>query len=510
MSTHFTTATPASPVAPERRDAAAPHVQLDVNVATRPLLSMLLLLAGDLIALLAAGYVAVQLKLMFEDIVRLQIYYALWPVVFLFPVVYAAVGLYSSLGLYPSAALGPADELRRATLCTSLVFLALATATFLYRQEDGARIYAPSGYSRLLFMVWWVGSLVAVPLVRSIVRGFFARYDWWGHPVAILGAGLTGRMVIEALQRQPALGLRPVVVFDDDHTKHGRLRGVPVVGPIESAPATLLRHRVQYVIVAMPGAPDERLREMYTRYGDAFPNLMIIPGLVGFSSLWVSARDLGGVIGLEVRQRLLLAGPRFCKRALDLTLTISGGLVLLPLLAALALVVKLTSRGPVFFAQDRVGRGGRHFKALKFRSMRSDAEAVLQSYLDAHPDLRAEWERHGKLRNDPRVTPIGRFLRRTSLDELPQLWNVLRGDMSLVGPRPIPVYETDRYCEHFPLYLKVRPGITGLWQISGRSDLSYNHRMELDAYYVRNWSLWLDLHILLQTIGVVLFRKGAY
>jgi len=316
--------------------------------------------------------------------------------------------------------------------------------------------------------------------------------------------------VFDALKRNPALGLRPVVLFDDDPAKHGNIDGVPVVGPIDAAPETLRRHGISYVIVAMPGADDARLREMYARYGDAFPNLMIIPGLVGFSSLWVTARDLGGVMGLEVRQRLLLAGPRFFKRAMDLVLTIVGGVLLLPLLVVLALLVKCTSPGPIFFAQERVGRNGRRFLAWKFRSMRQDAEQILESCLAADPERREEWEKHGKLRDDPRVTTIGRFLRRSSLDELPQLWNVLRGDMSLVGPRPIPTYETERYCRHLPLYLKVRPGITGLWQISGRSDLDYEQRMDLDAYYVRNWSIWLDLYILLQTLGAVLFRKGAY
>src|SRR5690606_34054528 len=174
--------------------------------------------------------------------------------------------------------------------------------------DDASRFYEPAAFSRSLFLMWWAGSVVAVPLVRSVVRGVFARRSWWGHPVAVLGAGITGRMVIEALRRQPALGLRPVVAFDDDPQKHGELCGVPVVGAIETAPKLLKQHRIRYTIFAMPGVGHERLRELYARYGDSFPNLMIIPSLVGFSSLWVTVRDLGGVMGLEVRQRLLLAG----------------------------------------------------------------------------------------------------------------------------------------------------------------------------------------------------------
>jgi lipopolysaccharide/colanic/teichoic acid biosynthesis glycosyltransferase len=139
-----------------------------------------------------------------------------------------------------------------------------------------------------------------------------------------------------------------------------------------------------------------------------------------------------------------------------------------------------------------------------------DAEAALKSYLDQHPELRDEWNKDHKLKDDPRITRVGKFLRRTSLDELPQLWNILRGEMSLVGPRPIVSAEVSRCGEHFDMYSKVRPGLTGLWQVSGRNDTSYEQRVNLDCYYVRNWSVWLDLYILAKTIRVVLLGKGAY
>jgi Undecaprenyl-phosphate galactose phosphotransferase WbaP len=170
----------------------------------------------------------------------------------------------------------------------------------------------------------------------------------------------------------------------------------------------------------------------------------------------------------------------------------------------------LGSSGRVFYGQPRIGRHGVGFVAWKFRSMVTDADARLEQYLIAHPELRTEWERDHKLRDDPRITWIGRFLRRTSLDELPQLWNILRGEMSLVGPRPIVQAEVVKYGDHIALYHKVRPGLSGLWQVSGRNNTTYDERVRLDCYYVRNWSVWLDLVILSRTVRVVALGEGAY
>jgi Undecaprenyl-phosphate galactose phosphotransferase WbaP len=175
-----------------------------------------------------------------------------------------------------------------------------------------------------------------------------------------------------------------------------------------------------------------------------------------------------------------------------------------------ALAVRLDSRGPVLFSHYRVGRGGKEFLAWKFRSMVLDANVALKEHLKRDPAARQEWAACQKLKNDPRVTRVGRFLRKTSLDELPQLWNVLRGDMSLVGPRPIEPEEVVRYGTHIEKYKLVQGGLTGLWQVSGRSDTSYEARINYDCFYVHNWSVWLDLCILFQTIGAVLSRAGAF
>jgi lipopolysaccharide/colanic/teichoic acid biosynthesis glycosyltransferase len=240
--------------------------------------------------------------------------------------------------------------------------------------------------------------------------------------------------------------------------------------------------------------------------------------LFAFDVVWPRGRRAwraafgGGVRGArpatEVRPRSVTAG-HIVKRGFDITVGAALIVVLSPVLAALAIVVRRDG-GPAFYGHVRVGQNGRKFRCMKFRSMVVNADQLLKHLLDTDPLARAEWERSFKLKHDVRVTRIGRFLRRTSLDELPQLWNVMRGEMSLVGPRPVVDKELERYGTDVRYYLQVRPGMTGLWQVSGRSDADYVTRVSLDVAYVRNWSLFRDVTILFRTIRVVVKGRGAY
>ncbi|MEZ5937001.1 MAG: sugar transferase [Hyphomonadaceae bacterium] len=195
---------------------------------------------------------------------------------------------------------------------------------------------------------------------------------------------------------------------------------------------------------------------------------------------------------------------------MDLAMSLTLFIFLLPLLLVVALMVKLGDGGPVFFSHARCGFGGRMFRCHKFRTMHTDAAARLEHLLATDPEARREWAETQKLRNDPRITPIGRILRKSSIDELPQLLNIIMGQMSVIGPRPITTSETHRYGVHFADYASVRPGVLGLWQVSGRNNTTYDERVALDVEYVRNWSLWLDIKILFKAIPAVLFAKGAY
>lgn len=215
-------------------------------------------------------------------------------------------------------------------------------------------------------------------------------------------------------------------------------------------------------------------------------------------------------LSLQVQNNLASPANRAFKRTFDMAAVLLGGVLAAPLVALLAVAIRLDSPGPAFFKQRRIGRDGVPFFVWKFRSMVADAPERLKSLLENDAEARKEWEATQKLVNDPRITRVGRLLRRTSLDELPQLWNVVRGEMSLVGPRPIVDDEIPKYGDQFHYYIQVRPGMTGAWQVSGRSDTSYDYRVALDTYYVRNWSGWIDVDILVKTAAVVLKREGAY
>jgi Undecaprenyl-phosphate galactose phosphotransferase WbaP len=465
------------------------------GAACRPTLTALVLVASDLAALVVAAVACVLLRHYFHGHFDPVIYYHLWPVLVLFLLGFAALKLYSSPVSAPV-------ELRHTLLVVSVVYLVLGTVTFMLRGGEA--------YSRAVFLAAWFASILLVLLQRALLRALLARMAWWGRGVVVLGGGRTGRRVVKLLLRRPSMGLKPVAIFDDRPQRHAQFAGVPILGPLSLAPGLASSHGRLLAVIALSDMHDSVVPAQLMRQQQTFRSVILIPDLAGVSSLGVATQDLGGMLGLEIHQRLLDPGRLALKRALDLLLIALLSPLLLPLFGLLAALVKLDSRGPVFFGQVRIGRGGRPFKAWKFRTMVHRADQVLDQHLDQRPDLRTQWQLRHKLAEDPRMTRIGKYLRRMSFDELPQVWNVLVGQMSLVGPRPIIAQEVRRYGPHFDLYTRVRPGLTGLWQVSGRNDLSYAERVRLDVYYVQNWSLWLDLHLLASTVRAVVGARGAY
>jgi Undecaprenyl-phosphate galactose phosphotransferase WbaP len=454
------------------------ELRRDANVA-RPRACIAILLLTDFVALCAGAALSVLIWRQIGINFSTELYVRLWPVLLLFPAAYAASGLYPGFGR------NPADELRKLSTATSVVYGALAVTIFLLKDT--------ATYSRGTFLLAWSDTLILVPMLRNVVRSVCSRKRWWGHPVVIVGTRSVTAELAATLESQPSLGFKPVAVVEE-----------PGLAEV------LARDRgIRHVILAMSEIPRETLRMFFEECSESFSDVIVIPDLAGFSSLWAEPRDLRGTLGLEIQQKLLIPRARVLKRIIDVLLVIVSGIVVLPLIVVIAALIKITSPGAVFFGQWRYGRKGEPFMAWKFRSMVSDAGQVLETCFTADPELREEWRRSHKLRNDPRVTRIGRLLRRTSLDELPQLWNILRGQMSFVGPRPIVAEEISRYGDSYSLYKKVTPGLTGLWQVSGRTNTSYEQRVSFDLYYVRNWSVWLDLHVLARTITVVLLGDGA-
>lgn len=431
-------------------------------------------------------------------------YLALWPSLFLWLLTFGIMGLYRGGGAAARIFVTSVEELRRTTVGTTWAFLFLVAGMYL--------LQGGLFFSRLIIGVAWLLALVLVPLGRAMLRVTFAHRAWWGSSAVIFGAGRTARQVISILQQRPELGIKPIAVLTEKQSAESEICGVPVMGNFENARELTQQLDIRYCIVAVDENSDTRLYDIHKKYGDCFPHMMVIPELGGLASLWVVARDVGGVLGLEIRHNLLIKGNRWLKRVLDLTVAIPALLLVSPFLAIMVAIIKVVNPGPAFYVQEREGQHGKMIRIWKLRTMYVDAELRLQKLLAENPEASAEWQRRFKLKNDPRILPwIGFFLRKYSLDELPQLWNVINGTMSICGPRPLPNYHLEAFDEEFrTLRRKVLPGMTGLWQITVRSDGDIEAQKRLDTYYIRNWSLWLDLYIIARSVLVVLKGQGAY
>jgi len=470
----------------------------------RPGRCALLMLTGDLIAVTVSLGGAVLMRHALQGEYELSFYGGLFAMLGLFAASYAW------FGLYPGIAYNAVREIRQLTLATTLVFVGLATLSFLFKEGRE--------YSRGVFLAGWLLSLVLVPLVRFALRNIFGRRTWWAYPVAVFGARTAARAIAESLAKKPELGFRPAAIFTEEEASgdaqpEGDLGvgpGTPIYRGFHHAPLHARRMGLRHAIIAAPNISRLHMTHMLESYAYMFARVFVVPGLDGFSSLGIEARDVCDQFALEVCRSLLSPGCQFTKRLMDQVLGVAIGILVLPVILLLALIIRLESAGPVFYWHKRIGYGARQFRIWKLRTMYKDGNSILEQYLVEHPDERDSWVRNRKLRNDPRVTRFGRFLRKTSLDELPQLWNVLRGEMSLVGPRPIVHEEVPKYAEFFEFYCRVVPGLTGLWQVSGRSTTSYERRVELDSYYVRNWSPWFDIYLLARTISTVFKGDGAY
>ena len=400
-------------------------------------------------------------------------------------------------GLYPGYGRAAHDELARAVRAAAAATVALGFAALVL--GEGMALGAPA------VLVVGAVSVALAPAARWIAKQLLRQARLWGRPVAILGTGPAAERVARHLLDHPGVGLHPVAAFGD---ADWGLRSLPVTGRLEHAWPFLASHGVNHVIVAPDAAARVGYDEVLRRAERSLRYVQFVPELHGIPASSVVAAPLGTALGLEVRNQLASGTNRAVKRTLDL----AGATVLLALLGPLLLVVgawvRLDSRGPALYLSPRVGRYGRTFACVKFRTMHVDAEARLERLLSSDPALCDEYERFHKLEDDPRVTRAGRLLRRLSIDELPQLIDVFLGHMSLVGPRPYLVRELEQMGAERDLIILARPGMTGYWQVEGRNDVTFEERQTMEAAYVRNWSVWWDLEILARTPAALLARTG--
>jgi Undecaprenyl-phosphate galactose phosphotransferase WbaP len=418
------------------------------------------------------------------------------------PSVMVWVVLRMLLGLYPGYGLDSAERLRRHVYSVFATLAVLAVLAVGFKVGDAL--------SRLLLACAFLGLLFLIPFVQHLAKLSMKKAGLWGKPVITLSYKETGARFQELLNQEWGIGYLPVALLDHHPVAAGdSYWEVSCEETLTDATNLGRELGVDTIIFAMPYTRREQLAHMVSVASESFRSVLIVPDLEGVTTSAVTPRDFAGTLAIEIKQNLLDPWSQRLKRALDLLGTVIGGVLVSPLVFAIAVVIKLDTPGPAFYGHQRVGAGDEHFLCWKFRTMHVDAERLLDQYLQGSPVLRAEWEQNQKLRNDPRVTRVGHFLRQTSLDELPQLWNVLCGEMSLTGPRPIVDAEVPKYGKVYALYKRIKPGMSGMWQVGGRSDTSYAERVEMDSYYVRNWSVWLDLVILARTVRCVALGRGA-
>jgi Undecaprenyl-phosphate galactose phosphotransferase WbaP len=452
---------------------------------------------SDLMALiLSATFVHVSMYRTFQfDLISLgEIEHCLFMII--------CFSLFMTTRLYPGIGLNPALEMKTVTHLNIVSFLIvfgfLMIRIPLWTQEKWELILI-SGLS--------IPSILGV---RWLIRILVVQMGIWGEPVVVVASHDKVENLIGYFHERHRLGFVPVLGITLDSQSPSTTQIMEVKELIELPDNHFARKGIHTVLVNTQIVSDLsklRINQLLLR---KFERMIFVSDMDWLEGASITCHDFEGMLGLEARQNFLTMPDEIFKRLLDILISILFGIIFLPLLVLTALMIKLDSPGPVFFKQQRLGKAGRRITIFKFRSMQVNAEKVLTEYLGKNPSALEEWNQTQKLHDDPRITRVGRWIREFSIDELPQLYNILKGDMSMVGPRPIMLDQNKLYGEGLDVYTSVRPGLTGFWQVSGRNRTSFCQRAAYDVYYVRNWSIWLDIYILLRTVWVVLIRDGAY
>lgn len=366
--------------------------------------------------------------------------------------------------------------------------------------------------SRLFVAFAYICILVLIFTERFIVGKILSKTGYLTIPILLVGAGKTAELVKRSLDRMPIATYKIIGYVDDNPKSSAIAKEYLCLGAFSDVERVIKDTGVQTVLICTPGLESKKLVSLVNRLQLLVKRIAFVPALFGLPVSNITARGMmeEQALILRVQNNLARNSNRIMKRIFDIVATVCGGILILPIFAIIAILIYIDFPGPIVFGHKRVGQGGKEFLCYKFRSMVPNAQEALEVYLKENPSAREEWKRNFKLKDDPRVTRIGKFLRKTSLDELPQLWNVLIGDMSLVGPRPIVRDEIVKYGDYINDFYLVPPGITGVWQISGRSDTTYEERVLMDSWYVHNWSVWIDIVYLLKTVLAVAKSKGAY
>lgn len=475
----------------------------------REIISFLCLMLSDITALFLSFFIAYSLRiqvipsifpnitpqaLSFGTHLRYSFYYGSMIVIFVF--------IYEKLY---TKRLSFWDETRLLLKGTILSFILLMMIVFVSRGY--------TQYSRPVIILAGFLSLFLFPLFRLAVKRFLVLLNIWKKRILILGTNQAARSVELGIRMNPTLGYE-IVGFLAEHktpTEKTTINNIKILGNIGQVREICNQYRVQDIAIVLPDYDQNKLRKLVESCETGIEAIRIVPNLGDLFSMGVEIESLGDVLSLSVARNLIKPWNLFIKRVLEFVLTLLLLVILSPILGIISMAIKINSPGPIIFTQKRLGHKNKTFYFYKFRSMFVDADLILEGFLKDNSMAKEEWKKYKKIKqNDPRVTRIGRLIRKYSLDELPQLINVLKGDMSLVGPRPYMPLEKNDIGKSYPIITRVKPGITGLWQVRGRNILPFQERLLLDEYYIRNWSLWLDMVILIKTIKASFSRKGAF
>lgn len=473
--------------------------QLNKKIDKGRIKSTFVFLLSDMTALLISMLVAIAIRLYIykDNLVFDEIYNSYYILVPSVTLLYLSF-LYIK-DFYPGFNIDKIEELRTLTYTSFTVFGIVGVFGFLMNNNIVD--------SRLVFIVSLLLTIFLVPTLRGMSRKIFSKYDWWGLPVILIGAGKQTEDLIYKLRQSPEIGFKPILVLDDDDNTWGYIHNVPVVGGIDILPQIKDKIEIDNALLSVSSNTLNQTNSQIVKYSKYFTNITIVTNTTDNVKFWLNNKDLGGLLGVEFKFNLMTRSARITKRIFDLVVTSSLIVALSPLLLLVSILIKLDSKGKVIYRQNRIGVNSFYFKIFKFRSMHINADKILDELLESNPLMKEEYLKYRKLTNDPRSTRIGKILRKFSLDELPQFFNVLKGEMSLIGPRAALIEEKEGYEGFEHIIFKVKPGISGLWQVS-MSNPTIEERIVSNLYYIKNWSMFLDLYIFFRTILVIVTGKN--
>jgi len=458
----------------------------------RKIISLLTLLVFDVITLVVSYLIAYFLRtwalsLFIHDVpppLPFQTYITRYYLVIPFILVFAYEGLYNKRFEFW-------EETRRlwkSNLIATVIVMVI--------------LYITKGFvvSRAIIILGLLINTILLPFERNLVKQLLFKLHLWVKNLLIIASKQMQEKLFKEIKRHPILGYNLIAMNDIS----GNSYDITVIEKI------LSQRKIDSIIVDGHEFEQSQILDLYNKAEGKVEDFFVIPALSQIQTSGIEIEQLETILLMKFRYNLLRTESQIAKRILDLILAVFVFIICSPLILIIASLIKISSHGTVFFKQERLGKNKKHFPCYKFRTMYLDAPSRLEKHLNSSAEAKSEWEKYLKIANDPRVTPLGKFLRRTSLDELPQLGNVIKGDMSLVGPRPYLPYEVENMEKKVGIITRVKPGITGLWQVSGRSQLAFDERLQLDEYYVKNWSIWTDLVILVKTIKVFIKAEGAY